>query len=118
MTDSPHRTICMFSNLYPPVYSGSSTQCSQLARELSNRGHEVIVITAQLDKQTVPYEKIDGVHIYRLPAFHLPKMTVSLNFPWLNSTFVPGNTNKVNVIDTGPILSTFIIICSIWLLVQ
>ncbi len=95
---SPHRTICMFSNLYPPVYSGSSTQCSQLARELSNRGHEVIIITAHLDKQTAPYEKIDGVHIYRLPAFHLPKMTVSLNFPWLNSTVIPGNVHKVNVI--------------------
>lgn len=98
MTNSPHRTICMFSNLYPPVYSGSSTQCSQLARELVNRGHEVIVITARLDKQTAPYEKIDGVHIYRLSALHLPKMTVSLNFPWLNSTFVPGNARRVNAI--------------------
>ncbi len=98
MANSPHRTICMFSNLYPPVYSGSSTQCSQLAHELVQRGHEVIVITADLDKETAPYEKIDGVHVYRLPALHLPKMAVSLNFPWLNSTFVPGNAHRVNAI--------------------
>lgn len=98
MMDSPHRTICMFSNLYPPVYSGSSTQCSQLACELSKRGHEVVVITTHLDKQTAPYENIDGVHVYRLPTIHLPKMAVSLNFPWLNSTFVPGNTRRINAI--------------------
>ena len=98
MADVQPRTICMFSNLYPPVYSGSSTQCSQLARELSNRGHKVIVVTARLDRQTASYEKSDGVHVYRLPAFHLPKMRVSLNFPWLNSTFVPGNANRVKAI--------------------
>lgn len=96
MTDTARRTICMFSNLYPPVYSGSSTQCSQLAKELTRRGHNVVVITARLDKQTASYERIDGVHIYRLPAFHLPKMSVSLNFPWLNSTLVPGNARRVN----------------------
>ncbi len=98
MTNSSHRTICMFSNLYPPVYSGSSTQCSQLARELVSRGHEVVVITTHLDGQTAPYEKNDGVHVHRLPALHLPKMTVSLNFPWLNSTFVPGNARRIDEI--------------------
>ncbi len=98
MIDSSHLTICMFSNLYPPVCSGSSTQCSQLAHELSKRGHEVVVITAHLDKQTALYENVDGVHVYRLPALHLPKMAVSLNFPWLNSTFVPGNARRVNAI--------------------
>jgi len=65
---------------------------------LSRRGHKVIVITTHLDRQTAPYEKNDGVHVYRLPAFHLPKMRVSLNFPWLNSTFVPGNASRVKAI--------------------
>lgn len=95
MVDSSRRTVCMFSNLYPPVYSGSSTQCSQLSRELVSRGHEVIVITARVDAGAPSYEKIDGVHVYRLPAFHLPKMGIALNFPWLNSTSVPGNAHKV-----------------------
>jgi glycosyltransferase involved in cell wall biosynthesis len=98
MTGPTHRTICMFSNLYPPVYSGSSTQCSQLSRELVNIGHEVVVITAQADRQTTPYEKIEGVHVYRIPAYRLPKMPISLNFPWLNSTLVPGNAQRVQEI--------------------
>jgi len=85
----------MFSNLYPPVYSGSSTQCSQLSRELVKIGHEVVVITAQADGRTIPHENIDGVHVYRIPAYHLPKMPISLNFPWLNSTLVPGNGQRV-----------------------
>jgi len=91
-------TICMFSNLYPPVHSGSATQCAQLSRELAHRGSEVVVITAKVDSQSEEYEQVDGVHIYRLPALHLPKMAISLNFPWLNSTFLPSNQKRINEI--------------------
>jgi 1,2-diacylglycerol 3-alpha-glucosyltransferase len=98
MTVSTHRTICMFSNLYPPVFSGSSIQCSQLSHELVNIGHEVVVITSQTDGKSNSYEKSDGVHVYRIPAYRLPKMPISLNFPWLNSTLVPGNAQKINAI--------------------
>ena len=41
--------VCMFSNLFPPVPSGSSTQTAALSRELVGRGHQVDVITARVD---------------------------------------------------------------------
>ena len=57
------RTVLMLSNLYPPIVSGSSTQTSSLARELSKRGHKVIVITARVENASPKYEEKDGVII-------------------------------------------------------
>jgi len=91
-------TICMFSNLYPPVVSGSSTQTSALARELTRRGHKTIVVTARVDPHSPEYEETDGVTIYRLPAFRLPKLPIALNFPWLNYTFTPSNVRRIETI--------------------
>lgn len=88
--------ICMFSNLFPPVVSGSSTQTASLARELVKRGHEVCVITAHVDDNSPKQEIIDDVHIYRLPAWRLPKMGIALNFPWLSFTFLPANQKRIN----------------------
>ena len=87
----------MFSNLYPPVVSGSATQTSALARELTRRDHKAIVITARVDPSSPAYEETDGVIVYRLPAFRLPKLSIALNFPWLNYTFTPSN---VRIIET------------------
>lgn len=90
----------MFSNLYPPVVSGSSTQTSSLARELSARGHEVVVITAQPDEKSPAKEQTNGVTIYRLPSIRLPRMAVAFNFPWLTYTFTPSNLRKIQrIID-------------------
>ncbi|MCF8077808.1 MAG: glycosyltransferase family 4 protein [Desulfobacterales bacterium] len=87
--------ICMFTNLYPPVVSGSSTQSSFLARELARLGKEVIVITARIHPESPEYEIVEGVHVYRLPCIRLPRMQIALNFPWLNSSFIPGNTKRI-----------------------
>lgn len=87
--------ICMFSNLYPPVVSGSSIQTASLSRELVKRGHEVIVITAKIANNSPEYENVDGISIYRLPAIRLPKMSISLNFPWLSYTFTPRNLRHI-----------------------
>lgn len=89
-------TVCMFSNLFAPVVSGSSTQAEGLSRELSKRGHQVIVITAQTPENHNNYEALEGVHIYRLPAIPLPRMRISFNFPWLSYTFTPGNLKRVH----------------------
>lgn len=89
-------TVCMFSNLFPPIVSGSSTQTEGLSRELSKRGHQVIVITAQTPENRNNYEASEGVHIYRLPAIPLPRMRISFNFPWLSYTFTPGNLKRVH----------------------
>jgi glycosyltransferase involved in cell wall biosynthesis len=87
--------ICMFSNLFPPVVSGSSTQTFALAREFARRGTEVAVITAKIIPQSEEYEFLEGVHIYRLPALRLPRMPLTFNFPWMSYTFTPGNLRRI-----------------------
>lgn len=94
-------SVCMFSNLYPPIVSGSSSHCSQLARELSLRGHRVAVITAHLDRSTPTYESDDGVSVFRLPAMRLPRLPIALNFPWLGITASPANLRRIRAILTG-----------------
>ncbi len=88
-------TVCMFSNLYPPVVSGSSTQCAQLACELARREWKVIVITARIDPNSPKLEVVDGVYIYRIPAIRLPRMPIALNFPWLNITYTKSNQRRI-----------------------
>ena len=90
--------ICMFTNLFPPVVSGSSTQCSTLSRELVRRGNQVTVITARVAPESLEYEWVDGVHIYRLPSLRLPKLDIALNFPWLSYTFTPANLKRIQTI--------------------
>ncbi|MCD4824484.1 MAG: glycosyltransferase family 4 protein [Phycisphaerae bacterium] len=91
-------SVCMFSNLFPPVVSGSSTQSSSLAKELKRRGHRPFVITAHVDKSTPDHEEIDGVPIYRLPCLRLPELPISLNFPWLSCTYTPSNLQRIEKI--------------------
>jgi 1,2-diacylglycerol 3-alpha-glucosyltransferase len=85
----------MLTNLYPPVVSGSSTQSHDLARELVRQGHEVIVITARIFDHTPEVEFQAGVTVYRIGAFRLPKMSIALNFPWLNVTMTPRNRRRM-----------------------
>ena len=91
-------SVCMFTNLYPPVVSGLSTQSAALAHELAHRGHPTTVITARVARERQEYEIVDGVHIYRLPALHLPQAAIALNFPWLSFTFTPANQRRIQKI--------------------
>lgn len=91
-------TVCMFSNLYPPVYSGSSTQCSQLAKELAKLNFNVVVITSRIDMASKEFEVVDGVCVYRLPCIRLPRMPIALNFPWLNITYTFRNNQRIGEI--------------------
>lgn len=88
----------MLTNLFPPVVSGSATQSFGLSRELVKVGLKVVVITTRLDPDTPEHEVVDGVDIYRIPALRLPKMAISLNFPWLNATFWPANLRRIQAI--------------------
>ncbi len=83
-------SICMFSNLYPPIVSGSSTFSSELSRRLAARGHQVSLITAQVDDLPAREEK-DGVQIYRMPSIRLPQMALAHNFKWMTYTYTPKN---------------------------
>ena len=49
-----------------PHFRGSSTHVMELARHLNERGVEVHVIARKSNKSQKSYEKIDGVHYYRL----------------------------------------------------
>ncbi|MBA3867690.1 MAG: glycosyltransferase family 4 protein [Anaerolineae bacterium] len=88
----------MFSNLFPPVVSGSATQSAALASELVRRGHQVCLITAQVNHESAEYEGVEGVEIHRLPALRLPKMGIALNFPWLSYTYTRANLRRVTSI--------------------
>lgn len=90
--------ICMFSNLFPPVSTGSSTHVSKLSQALTKKGHHVFIITAKINPKNPTYENINGVDVYRLPSVTLPKLTIALNFPWLNFTFTPQNLKKIQQI--------------------
>jgi len=91
-------TICMLSNLYPPIMSGSSLQLLDLARGLAARGHQVVIITARAHRDASEHESADGVHVYRLPAMRLPELSICLNFPWLTFTFWPANVRRMKEI--------------------
>lgn len=94
LSDTPMR-IAMLTNLFHPVATGSATQSRGLARTLAALGHHVIVITPRVDPDTPEHEVLDGIEIYRIPAVRLPKMAISLNFPWLNGTFWPKNLRRI-----------------------
>jgi len=58
----------------------------------------MLVITARVETSSPAYEEVDGVHVYRLPALRLPKLSIALNFPWLNYTFTPSNVRQIETI--------------------
>jgi 1,2-diacylglycerol 3-alpha-glucosyltransferase len=104
MTAQSRLTVCMFSNLYPPVYSGSSTQCAQLAEELTRQGCRVIVITAHLEAQSPAFEIRNGVVVHRLPCRRLPRLPIALNFPWLSFTFTRANRRRIlEILKSEPV---------------
>jgi len=88
-------SICMLSNLFHPVVSGSSTQSRILSGQLVEAGHKPFVITARVDRSTPEKDDFGGVPVYRLPCIRVPKMPISLNFPWLSWTFLPGNLERI-----------------------
>ncbi len=76
----------MFSNLFPPIPSGSSTFTWELARRIVALGHRVSVVTARVES-TARCEEVEGVEIHRLPATRLPPLALTHNFKWMTYTF-------------------------------
>jgi 1,2-diacylglycerol 3-alpha-glucosyltransferase len=91
-------SVAMMTNLFAPVASGSATQSMGLASALAARGHRVVVIAAQVNRNSATHERIDGYDVYRVPALRLPKMSISLNFPWLSWTLWPANLTRMEKI--------------------
>ena len=82
--------IVIFSNLFPPIPSGSSTFTWELSRRITACNHRVTVITASVDG--APEREVqDGVQIYRLPSIRLPQLALAHNFRFLTYTYTPNN---------------------------
>ena len=93
------KCVCVFSNFYPPVVSGSSVQVEGLCRELVQQGWAPVVVTARVVPGSAESEVVDGIHVYRLPSFRLPAaLTLGFNFPWLGVTFTPSNVGRIRKI--------------------
>lgn len=58
-------------------------------------GCKVVVITSRVDPHSPEFEIANGIHIYRLPSIKLPKNPIALNFPWLNISYLPSNTQHI-----------------------
>ena len=71
--------IAVVNNFYPPRAGGSSHISSSLAERFARAGNEVCVITTQY-KSAPAMEVLNGVTIYRVPSWTLPKSKISYNF--------------------------------------
>lgn len=61
--------ILFAPNFYYPMLSGVPVIAHQLAKNLLGKGHEVVVVTPQLDPSHPPFEQMDGIDVHRLPFF-------------------------------------------------
>ena len=86
--------ICMFSNLFPPIPSGSSTFTWELARRIAALGHQVSVVTARVGNAPT-CEEVEGVRVHRLPAMRLPPLPLTHNFRWMTYTFTSKNLRSL-----------------------
>jgi len=68
---------------YRPHTSGLTIYAERLARALVKRGHAVTVFTSQYDPSLPLEEKLDGVHILRVPvAMRVNKGVIMPSFGW------------------------------------
>ena len=89
--------ICLVNNLYPPINTGSSYYTECLAKNLSKRGHRIVVITNHVASMDF-VEIIDEVKVYRLPVLKLPEIDLWMNFPHFNFTLFPSNFSRIDQI--------------------
>lgn len=65
-------TFIIFSGSYPPHVGGIERYTYEIASELVNRGHRVVVVTSSMDGAPNFEESRDGhLTVYRLPSWHL-----------------------------------------------
>lgn len=64
---SQKKSVCIVTSQYLPHVGGVENYVDNLSRELAKRGHEITILTSEIEN--VPsYEKKDGIEIYRLPT--------------------------------------------------
>lgn len=86
--------ILIFSNWFPPVISGSSYYTCSLAQTLTDRGHDVVVITLDWGKEYVISKKY-SFNIVRIPVIRFPRLPVFYNLRLMGLSFTPNNLRMV-----------------------
>ena len=71
--------IALVNNFFVPRPSGSAHMTDGLARSLVERGHEVLVLTAEY-ADAPERETRDGFQVVRLPAWSLPRTKLAMNY--------------------------------------
>jgi glycosyltransferase involved in cell wall biosynthesis len=85
--------IALVNNFFPPRASGSAHLTEELARRLTKRGHDVLVVTASFDGAPADEER-DGYRIVRLPSSSIPKSKLTMRFD-VSFTATPGNLRRM-----------------------
>jgi len=78
--------ILLISHFFPPHKGGIETATYNIAKKLTEKGHEVIIITSKVFKTQINYEKVEGFHIYQYKSINLVELrgfpqSSSLGFP-------------------------------------
>ena len=67
------KTILFFSGYFLPAIGGIEQYTYQLSKQLIKRGYHVVVVSSQYKSNLRNEEEIDGIKVYRLPAWDAKK---------------------------------------------
>ena len=74
---------------YRPHTSGLTIYAERLAKTMSERGHQVTILTSQYDRRLPREENMEGVRIVRVPVlFRISKGVIMPSFGWLATKLV------------------------------
>src|SRR5215210_401068 len=85
--------VAFTNNFFPPRVSGSAHLTEELAKHLTQRGIEVLVVTTAYGGAPAE-ETRDGYRVVRLPSWVLPKTGLSFNFD-ISLALKPGNFRRL-----------------------
>lgn len=74
--------ICLITGIFPPDIGGPATYVSRLARELSQHGHDVCVITLGSDRTTYPFPVFRISRKYPWPVRLVLLFFIMLRYGW------------------------------------
>lgn len=87
--------ICLVNNVFPPILTGSSLFTQDLAIQLAQAGHHIIVISAKTHRDSPDLENHEkGFTVYRLDRLRLFRSNLWMNFPNFYLTLFPSNYKK------------------------
>jgi glycosyltransferase involved in cell wall biosynthesis len=73
--------ICLLAEAFYPFVGGGESHSKLLARELVNRGYDVVVITRRIDPAWSRSAQIEGADVHRVPPSGFPRFGKYLMIP-------------------------------------